>query len=41
LAEGAVDPGVYPPEIALDPEPFFKELEPWDIYTNVSETHQL
>jgi saccharopine dehydrogenase-like NADP-dependent oxidoreductase len=41
LAEGVVPPGVYPPEVALDPEPFFKELEAWDIYTRVSLTHML
>ncbi len=38
LAEGRVDPGVYPPELALDPEPFFKELEAYDIPTQVSVT---
>ena len=38
LAEGRVDPGVYPPELALDPEPFFKELEAYDIITQVSIT---
>jgi saccharopine dehydrogenase (NAD+, L-lysine-forming) len=36
LAEGRIEPGVYPPEAALDPEPFFKELEPYDIYTKVT-----
>ena len=41
LAEGRVEPGVYPPEIAYDPEPFFKELEAWDIYTRVSVTHRV
>jgi saccharopine dehydrogenase-like NADP-dependent oxidoreductase len=41
LAEGVVSPGVYPPEVALDPEPFFKELEAWDIYTRISLTHML
>jgi saccharopine dehydrogenase-like NADP-dependent oxidoreductase len=38
LAEGKVDPGVYPPELAIDPEPFFKELEAYDIPTQVSVT---
>ena len=36
LAEGRVEPGVLPPELALDPEPFFKELEKFDILTQVS-----
>ena len=36
LAEGRIKPGVYPPEGSLDPEPFFKELEPYDIYTKVT-----
>jgi saccharopine dehydrogenase (NAD+, L-lysine-forming) len=38
LAEGKVEPGVYPPELALDPEPFFKELEPYDIITQATVT---
>jgi saccharopine dehydrogenase-like NADP-dependent oxidoreductase len=38
MAEGRVKPGVYPPEVALDPVPFFKELENIDIYTQVSVT---
>lgn len=38
LAEGRVQPGVYPPELALEPEPFFKELEQREIYTRVSVT---
>jgi len=41
LADGKVDSGVYSPEIALDPEPFFKELEPYDIITNVTVTKQV
>ena len=36
LAEGRIKPGVHPPEASLDPEPFFKELEPYDIYTKVT-----
>jgi saccharopine dehydrogenase (NAD+, L-lysine-forming) len=36
LAEGRIDPGVFAPEAALDPEPFFKELESREIYTQVS-----
>jgi saccharopine dehydrogenase-like NADP-dependent oxidoreductase len=36
LAEGRVPPGVYPPEAALDPEPYFKELEQREIFTQVS-----
>ncbi len=38
MADGRVQPGVYPPELALDPVPFFKELENRDIYTRVSVT---
>ena len=38
LAEGRIEPGVYPPELALDPVPFFKELEEREIYTRVSVT---
>jgi len=38
LAEGRIEPGVYPPELALDPVPFFKELEEREIYTQVSVT---
>jgi saccharopine dehydrogenase (NAD+, L-lysine-forming) len=36
LAEGRIDPGVYPPEACLDPEPFFKELEAHEIITQVT-----
>jgi len=36
LAEGRVKPGVYPPEAALDPEDFFKELEKRDVFTKVT-----
>ncbi|MBM3143807.1 MAG: hypothetical protein FJ010_02320 [Chloroflexi bacterium] len=38
LAEGKIAPGVYPPEIVIEPEPFFEELEKLDIYTRVSIT---
>ena len=41
LAEGRVDPGVYAPEASLDPEPFFKELEQREIYTQVSVSHMV
>jgi len=41
LAEGKVDAGVYPPELAIDPEPFFRELEEIDVYTRVSVTHMV
>jgi saccharopine dehydrogenase (NAD+, L-lysine-forming) len=41
LAEGRVNPGVHPPEMALDPVPFFKELEERQIYTQVTTTKQL
>jgi len=36
LAEGRVEPGVYPPEIALDPEAFFQELNKRGIPTHVT-----
>jgi saccharopine dehydrogenase-like NADP-dependent oxidoreductase len=38
LADGRVEPGVYPPEIALEPESFFKELEARGILTKVTVT---
>ena len=41
LAEGRVEPGVYPPEASLDPEPFFKELEVYDIVTQVTVTNKV
>lgn len=41
LAEGRIPPGVHPPEAVLDPEPFFKELEGREIYTQVSVTEFL
>jgi saccharopine dehydrogenase-like NADP-dependent oxidoreductase len=41
LAEGRVPPGVHPPEAVLDPEPFFKELERREIYTQVAVTEFL
>ncbi len=39
LAEGKIDPGVRPPELAIEPQPFFSELEKIDIFTRVSVTH--
>ncbi len=41
LAEGRIPPGVHPPERVIEPEPFFKELESRDIYTQVSVTQFL
>jgi len=41
LGAGQIDPGVYPPEVALDPETFFKELEAVDIFTQVTKTNML
>ena len=41
LAEGKLEPGVYPPEACLDPEPFFKELEAHKIFTQVTVTSKL
>ncbi len=38
LAEGRIDPGVYPPELALEPEAFFKELEKRGIMTQATVT---
>jgi saccharopine dehydrogenase-like NADP-dependent oxidoreductase len=38
LGERKIEAGVHPPELALDPEPFFKELEAYDIPTQVSVT---
>jgi saccharopine dehydrogenase-like NADP-dependent oxidoreductase len=36
LAAGRIQPGVYPPEVALDPVPFFKDLEKRGILTQVT-----
>jgi len=41
LAERRIPPGVHPPEVVLDPGPFFKELEEREIYTQVSVTESL
>jgi saccharopine dehydrogenase-like NADP-dependent oxidoreductase len=41
LAEGRIPPGVYPPEAVIEPEPFFKELEEREIYTQVGVTEFL
>lgn len=41
LAEGRVDPGVYPPEASIDPVPFFKELEQRGIITQVAVTKRV
>ena len=38
LADGRIPPGVHPPETALDPLPFFKELEKRGMPTRVSVT---
>ena len=38
LAEGRIPPGVHPPETALEPLPFFKELEKRGMPTQVSVT---
>jgi saccharopine dehydrogenase-like NADP-dependent oxidoreductase len=38
LAEGRIEPGVYPPETAIVPESFFDELEQHQIYTQVTTT---
>ena len=41
LAEGRIEPGVYPPEACLDPVPFFKELEEYEIVTRVTVTSKV
>lgn len=41
LAEGRIPLGVHPPEAVIEPEPFFKELEEREIYTQVSVTEFL
>lgn len=41
LAEGRVPPGVWPPELAIEPEPFFAELNRRGIPTQVSVTETL
>jgi len=41
LGQKRIEPGVYPPEVALDPESFFKELEAVDIFTQVTKTSML
>ncbi|MBW8011563.1 MAG: hypothetical protein FVQ83_10045 [Chloroflexi bacterium] len=41
LAEGRIAAGVLPPEIALEPEPFFHELEQHEIITKVSVTSKI
>lgn len=38
MAAGKVAPGVHPPELAFDPEPFLKELEERGIETRISVT---
>jgi hypothetical protein len=41
LANGRIQPGVHPPEIAIEPEPFFDELKARNIFTQVTVTSQL
>ncbi|MBL7183084.1 MAG: saccharopine dehydrogenase NADP-binding domain-containing protein [Anaerolineae bacterium] len=41
LAEGRIPWGVHPPEAVIEPDPFFKELEEREIYTQVSVTEFL
>lgn len=41
LAEGRIIPGVNPPEVALDPQSFLKELENYGIPTKVTLTEDL
>jgi saccharopine dehydrogenase-like NADP-dependent oxidoreductase len=41
LAAGRIQPGVHPPELALDPKPFFSELEQRGIVTRVTVTEPI
>ena len=41
LAEGRIEPGVHPPELALNPEDFFSELKKLGIETQVTVTHEV
>jgi saccharopine dehydrogenase-like NADP-dependent oxidoreductase len=41
LGEGRVPPGVWPPELAIEPEPFFAQLDQRGIPTQVSITERL
>ncbi len=41
LAEGRIEPGVHPPELALDPEDFFSELKKLGIETRVTVTREI
>ncbi|MEJ2211602.1 MAG: saccharopine dehydrogenase C-terminal domain-containing protein, partial [Anaerolineae bacterium] len=41
LAGGEVEPGVHPPEMALEPEPFFRQLAQRGIRTQVTVTEML
>jgi saccharopine dehydrogenase-like NADP-dependent oxidoreductase len=41
LAEGRVEPGVFPPEACMDPEAFFKEMEAHQIFTQVTVTQKV
>jgi len=41
LAQGRIEPGVHPPELALDPEDFFAELKKLGIETQVTVTQEV
>jgi saccharopine dehydrogenase-like NADP-dependent oxidoreductase len=41
LAQGRIQPGVYPPEMALEPEAFFRELGDRGIRTQVTVTEDI
>ena len=41
LAEGRIEPGVHPPELALNPEDFFSELKKLGIETQVTVTREI
>jgi saccharopine dehydrogenase (NAD+, L-lysine-forming) len=41
LGEGRIPPGVHPPELVIDPEPFFAEMEPYEIRTEVTERRKV
>jgi saccharopine dehydrogenase-like NADP-dependent oxidoreductase len=41
LAQGRIAPGVHPPELAIDPIPFFRDLENRDIFVQASVTERV
>jgi hypothetical protein len=41
MAQGRIPAGVHPPELVIDPEPFFNELADRDIQTRVTVTQSV